>query len=132
MQPSVRDLLEKRITEIAQAQAASFGASAEVNYIRRYPVLNNTAEHTEFCKQLVRNWLGDGGLVASAGSPWTWAPRTPSGTSGQRVCWSWWQPNWWIELQASFSHVGCEVRFGLYAITARVVCTQLPATVLPA
>ena len=42
MRPSVRDLLERRITEIAQAQAAGFGATAEVNYIRRYPVLNNT------------------------------------------------------------------------------------------
>ncbi len=42
--PDVRDLLEKRITEIAQAQAAVYGATAEVNYIRRYPVLNNHAE----------------------------------------------------------------------------------------
>ena len=65
MQPSVRDLLEKRIAEIAQAQAHSFGATAEVNYIRRYPVLNNTPEHTEFCKQVVRDWLGDDGLVAN-------------------------------------------------------------------
>ncbi|OYU75944.1 MAG: amidohydrolase, partial [Burkholderiales bacterium PBB5] len=65
MQPSVRDLLEKRIAEIAQAQAASFGATAEVNYIRRYPVLNNTPEHTEFCKQLVRDWLGEDGLVVN-------------------------------------------------------------------
>jgi len=65
MQPSVRDLLERRIAEIAQAQAASFGATAEVNYIRRYPVLNNTPEHTEFCKQLVRDWLGEDGLVTN-------------------------------------------------------------------
>ena len=65
MQPSVRDLLERRITEIAQAQAASFGATAEVNYIRRYPVLNNTPEHTEFCMQLVRDWLGEDGRVAN-------------------------------------------------------------------
>jgi hippurate hydrolase len=64
MQPAVRDLLERRITEIAQAQAASFGATAEVEYIRRYPALNNTPEHTEFCKQVVRDWLGDAGLVA--------------------------------------------------------------------
>ena len=42
------------------------GATAEVNYIRRYPVLNNTPEHTEFCKQLVRDWLGEAGLVAKA------------------------------------------------------------------
>jgi GNAT superfamily N-acetyltransferase len=41
MQPDVRDLLEKRITEIATAQAQTFGARAEVHYIRRYPVLQN-------------------------------------------------------------------------------------------
>jgi hippurate hydrolase len=35
-----------------------------VNYIRRYPVLNNTPEQTAFCKQVVRDWLGDDGLVA--------------------------------------------------------------------
>jgi hippurate hydrolase len=63
MRPDVRDLLETRIAEIAQAQAATFGATAEVNYIRRYPVLNNSPEHTEFCKQLVRDWLGEEGLV---------------------------------------------------------------------
>jgi len=65
MQPTVRDLLERRISELAQAQAASYGATAEVNYIRRYPVLNNTPEHTDFCKQLVRDWLGDDGLVTN-------------------------------------------------------------------
>jgi hippurate hydrolase len=66
MQPEARDLLERRITEIAQAQAASFGATAEVQYVRRYPVLNNSLAHTEFCKQVVRDWLGEGGLVANA------------------------------------------------------------------
>jgi hypothetical protein len=65
MQPTVRDLLERRISELAQAQAASYGATAEVNYIRRYPVLNNTPEHTDFCKQLVRDWLGEDGLVVN-------------------------------------------------------------------
>jgi hippurate hydrolase len=65
MQPDARDLMERRITEIAQAQAASFGATAEVQYIRRYPVLNNSPAHTEFCKQLVLDWLGEGGLEAN-------------------------------------------------------------------
>jgi hippurate hydrolase len=64
--PEVRDLLERRITEIAQHQAAVFGAVAEVDYIRRYPVLNNDPAMTDFCKQVVRDWLGDGGLVAEA------------------------------------------------------------------
>ncbi len=64
--PEVRDLLERRITEIAQAQAAVYGATAEVDYIRRYPVLNNHAKETEFCKQVIRDWLGEDGLVANA------------------------------------------------------------------
>jgi len=64
--PDVRDLLEKRITEVAQAQAAVYGATAEVNYLRRYPVLNNHARETEFCQQVIREWLGDDGLDATA------------------------------------------------------------------
>ena len=63
--PEVRDLLERRITEIAQTQAAVYGASAEVDYQRRYPVLHNDPAQTEFCKQVVRDWLGDGGLIAN-------------------------------------------------------------------
>ena len=63
MQPDVRDLLEKRITEIATAQAQTFGARAEVNYIRRYPVLQNDPAQTAFCLDLVRDWLGDKGIV---------------------------------------------------------------------
>jgi hippurate hydrolase len=61
--PDVRDLLEKRIGEIARAQAAVYGASAVVEYIRRYPVLNNHPAETEFCKQVIRDWLGGDGLV---------------------------------------------------------------------
>jgi hippurate hydrolase len=61
--PEVRDLLERRITAIAQAQAASFGATAEVNYQRRYPMLYNHAEPSAFCAQVVRDWLGDDGLL---------------------------------------------------------------------
>ena len=45
MQPTVRDLLERRISELAQAQAASYGATADVNYIR--------------------DWLSEDGLVVN-------------------------------------------------------------------
>ena len=62
--PQVRDLLQRRITEIAQAQAAVYGASAEVDYQRRYPVLHNDPAQTEFCKQVVCDWLGDSGLIS--------------------------------------------------------------------
>jgi hippurate hydrolase len=64
--PEVRDLLERRIGEIARAQAEVFGATAEVNYIRRYPVLKNDPAQTDFCKQVIRDWLGEGALVADA------------------------------------------------------------------
>ena len=61
--PDVRDLLQRRVTEIAQAQALVYGASAEVDYQRRYPVLHNDPAQTEFCKQVVRDWLGADGLI---------------------------------------------------------------------
>jgi hippurate hydrolase len=56
--PHIRDLLQQRITEIAHAQAAVFGATADVNYIRRYPVLMNHPEHTELCREVIRDWIG--------------------------------------------------------------------------
>jgi hippurate hydrolase len=62
--PEVRDLLEKRITEIAHTQASVFGATAEVNYQRRYPMLYNHPKETAFCEQVVRDWLGDAGLFS--------------------------------------------------------------------
>ena len=44
-------------------QAAVYGASAEVDYQRRYPVLHNDPAQTEFCKQVICDWLGDDGLI---------------------------------------------------------------------
>jgi hippurate hydrolase len=61
--PEIRDLLQQRITEIAHAQAAVFGASAEVLYDRRYPVLYNHPEQTAFCEKVLRDWLGDEGVL---------------------------------------------------------------------
>jgi hippurate hydrolase len=59
----VRDLLQKRITELAQAQAQSFGASAEVEYTRSYPVLINHAEETALAREVALDWLGEIGLI---------------------------------------------------------------------
>ena len=64
--PDVRDLLERRITEIAQTQAAVYGATAEVQYQRRYPVLNNDPAQTDFCKQVISDWLGADGLIENS------------------------------------------------------------------
>jgi len=61
--PDVRDLLERRIHEVAQAQASVYGATATVDYQRRYPVLQNDPAQTDFCKQVIRDWLGPQGLL---------------------------------------------------------------------
>ncbi|MBL8361697.1 MAG: amidohydrolase [Rubrivivax sp.] len=54
----VRDLLEKRIREIAQAQAASYGCTATVDYQRRYSVLVNTKAETDFARQVALDLVG--------------------------------------------------------------------------
>jgi len=61
--PAVRDLLQQRITEIAQTQATVYGASAQVDYQRRYPMLFNHPAESAFCRQVVRDWRGESGLV---------------------------------------------------------------------
>ena len=61
--PEIRDRLQQRITEIAQAQAAVFGATAEVEYQRRYPVLVNDAAMTAFARQVALDWVGEAGVA---------------------------------------------------------------------
>jgi hippurate hydrolase len=63
LKADVRDLLEKRITEIAHAQAAVFGANATIDYQRRYPVLVNDQPMTAFARDVAREWLGADGLI---------------------------------------------------------------------
>jgi hippurate hydrolase len=64
--PEVRDLLQKRIGEIARAQAASLGCTAEVDYQRGYPMLYNHPKETEFCRRVLTDWLGPEGLLHEA------------------------------------------------------------------
>jgi hippurate hydrolase len=63
LRPEVRDLLQQRITEVATGQAAVFGARAEVDYQRRYPVLVNDADMTALARQVALDWLGEDGLI---------------------------------------------------------------------
>ncbi|HWU19793.1 MAG TPA: M20 aminoacylase family protein [Devosia sp.] len=55
----VREQLRHRLTALADAQAASFGAKAEVYYPRGYPVLVNHPAETEFARQVARRHFGD-------------------------------------------------------------------------
>ncbi len=59
----VRDLLERRIRELAEAQAAGFGVRAEVEYLRRYPVLVNTPAETEFAREVGAALMGEAGVT---------------------------------------------------------------------
>jgi hippurate hydrolase len=63
LRPEVRDHLERRIREVVQAQAAVYGARAEVNYEASYPVLVNDAAMTDFAAGVARDWLGEGELI---------------------------------------------------------------------
>ncbi|WP_349608245.1 MULTISPECIES: M20 aminoacylase family protein [Cupriavidus] len=58
LDPKVRTLVEERIGEFVAAQAQSFRLEAEVVYERKYPVLVNHAEQTEYARQAAIRLLG--------------------------------------------------------------------------
>ncbi len=57
--PKVRDMLEKRIPEIAEGTARLYDSSAKVRYRRGYPVLNNHPAQTDFAADVARQIVGD-------------------------------------------------------------------------
>ncbi|WP_382160644.1 M20 aminoacylase family protein [Hydrogenophaga sp. ANAO-22] len=61
--PEIRAMLRERITALVQAQAATLGVRAEVDYHWRYPALVNHVESTRFAREVARDWLGDEGLL---------------------------------------------------------------------
>jgi hippurate hydrolase len=61
--PEIRAMLRERITELVQAQAATLGVKAEVDYHWRYPALVNDVESTRFARQVAADWLGEDGLL---------------------------------------------------------------------
>jgi hippurate hydrolase len=62
LRPEVRDQLERRIKEVVHAQASVYGATAEVKYDRRYPVLVNDGASTDFARQVALDWVGEAGV----------------------------------------------------------------------
>ncbi|EJN02384.1 amidohydrolase [Phyllobacterium sp. YR531] len=54
----VREKIKERITALARSQAESYGASAEVDYPRGYPVLVNHPAETEFARQTAITHFG--------------------------------------------------------------------------
>jgi amidohydrolase len=64
--PEVRDLLEKRLSDLAQATAAAHGCTAEFDYHRRYPPLVNHPEQTDIAAAAARSLVGDDHVNADA------------------------------------------------------------------
>src|SRR5450830_626061 len=65
--PEVRELLEQRIRALVQSHVEGYGASAEVEYIRGYPVLVNSDAETEFAKQVAVELVGADKIIAPFG-----------------------------------------------------------------
>ncbi len=55
----MRALAEKRVTEICNGTAATFGGSADVNYILGYPVMVNSEDQTAFAAEVAASVSGD-------------------------------------------------------------------------
>lgn len=62
----VRDLLEKRIVEVAEGIAKAHGAKATVKYTRDYPVVVNDLRATEFAGNVAREIVGDNNFNPAA------------------------------------------------------------------
>jgi hippurate hydrolase len=62
-EPGARDLLERRIAEIAKLQAASFGLTAEVTYRRGYGPTRNDPDCTAFIRGVALDLVGPSGLI---------------------------------------------------------------------
>ena len=58
LSPKVRELLEKRIAEIAEGTARAHGGRARVNYRLGYPVLVNHATQTDFAATVASEIAG--------------------------------------------------------------------------
>ena len=56
----VRELLRRRIIELAQSHAASYGATADVDYGWGHPVLVNDAAQTAFAREVAEELVGPG------------------------------------------------------------------------
>ncbi len=66
LDPEVRSLLQQRITEIAHAQAQSFGVKAEIDYRRGYAALINSKDETDFARQIGTELVGAERVVLQA------------------------------------------------------------------
>jgi hippurate hydrolase len=60
---SVRDLLRKRIVEVVELQAQSYGVTAKVEFLPGYPVLVNTPQETALAREVAVALVGADNVV---------------------------------------------------------------------
>tara|TARA_B100001093_G_scaffold204114_1_gene196206 strand:+ start:595 stop:1761 length:1167 start_codon:yes stop_codon:yes gene_type:complete len=58
MTPEMRNMVEKRILEISRLTAETYGAIADAEYIRSYPVMVNSPEQTQFAAEVASKVAG--------------------------------------------------------------------------
>ena len=58
LSPEMRELAQQKLGEIAQGTAATFGATANVNYQLGYPVMVNSDAQTEFAAKVATDVSG--------------------------------------------------------------------------
>ena len=59
LDPEIRDLVERRIGEVADNVARAYGGSAETKYTRMYPVTMNHAREAGVAVEVARDVVGD-------------------------------------------------------------------------
>jgi len=64
--PAIRDLLEKRLIELAHATAGAYGCKAIVDYDRRYPPLVNHSEQTDISVAAAKALVGEARVMGDA------------------------------------------------------------------
>jgi hippurate hydrolase len=64
--PAVRDLIEKRLGELAHSLAAAYGCAADVDYERRYPPLVTHAEQTAISVEAAAALVGAENVIGDA------------------------------------------------------------------
>ncbi|MEO1797945.1 MAG: M20 aminoacylase family protein [Pseudomonadota bacterium] len=55
----IQDLVEARLKTVAETTALAFGGTADVNYMRGYPVMVNSDEQTDFAAEVATAVSGD-------------------------------------------------------------------------
>ncbi|MBR1226014.1 MULTISPECIES: M20 aminoacylase family protein [unclassified Bradyrhizobium] len=58
LDPAIRDLVERRISEVADSVARAYGGSAEIKYTRSYPVTVNHAREAGIAAEVARDVVG--------------------------------------------------------------------------